>query len=104
MGKWRVLAIAAMLGFCVPALSMAAVTAEEAAQLDGPALTVLGAERAGNADGTIPAYTGVGIKPPPSWNPKTPGQRPDPYGDKPRFSITAQNAAQYADKLDDTIE
>ena len=37
--------------------SQAAVTAEEAKQL-GTSLTEFGAEQAGNADGSIPAYTG----------------------------------------------
>ena len=34
-----------------------AVTADEAKQL-GTALTAVGAEKSGNSDGTIPAYTG----------------------------------------------
>ena len=79
-------------------------TTEEAAQLGGPVLTEFGAERAANKEGTIPEYTGKGIKAPASWDPKNPGQRPDPYGEKPLFTITAQNAAQYADKLDGMIE
>jgi Protein of unknown function (DUF1329) len=84
--------------------AFAAVSAEEAKQLGGPELTAFGAERAGNKEGTIPEYTGKGAKVPPNWNSKNPGQRPDPYGEKPLFSITAQNAAQYADKLDGMIE
>ncbi len=86
-------------------LALAAVSPEEAKQLGGPVLTPLGAERAGNAAGTIPAYTGTGPKTPVGW--KADGsyqQRPDPYGDKPLFTITAENAAQYADKLDGMIE
>ena len=86
------------------ASTYAAVSTEEASQLDGTKLTWLGAEKAGNKEGTIPEYTGKGVKPPSSWDPKNPGQRPDPYGDKPLFTITAQNAAQYADKLDGLIE
>lgn len=87
----------------------AAVTADEAAQLGGPVLTVFGAEKGGNAEGTIPPYTGTGPKTPSGWTPvvgngDTHPQRPDPYGDKPLFSITAQNAAQYADKLDGMME
>jgi Protein of unknown function (DUF1329) len=85
-------------------IAHAAVSEEESKQLGGPALTLFGAEKAGNKEGTIPEYTGVGVKPPPSWDPKNPGQRPDPHNDKPLFSITAQNAAQYADKLDGMIE
>ena len=82
----------------------AAVSAEEAKQLGGSQLTIFGAEKAGNKDGTIPPYTGIGVKPPSTWDPKFPGQRPDPYNDKPLFSITATNAAQYADKLDGMLE
>ena len=96
--------IGAMMVCAYIATAFAAVSAEEAAQLGGPVLTKFGAERAGNAEGTIPEYTGLGVKAPPNWDPKNPGQRPDPYGEKPLFSITAQNAAQYADKLDGMIE
>ncbi|MDN7139832.1 DUF1329 domain-containing protein [Pseudomonas sp. JQ170] len=75
---------------------LAAVSPQEAAQLDGN-LTPLGAEKAGNADGSIPAWTG-GLKP---------GAAPldrdflgDPFAsDKPLFVITASNAEQYKDKL-----
>jgi Protein of unknown function (DUF1329) len=96
-----------LLSVVICAFSMfahAEVTAEEAKQLGGPVLTLLGAEKTGNKEGTIPEYTGIGVKPPPSWDPKNAGQRPDPYGDKPLFSITAANAAQYAGKLDGMIE
>lgn len=99
--KKRLLA-AACLG-SMSACALAAVSAEEAKQLGGPVLTEFGAEKAGNKEGTIPAYTGEGVKPPSSYNPKDGGQRPSPYSEKPLFSITAQNAAQYADKLDGMI-
>jgi hypothetical protein len=83
----------------------AAVSEEEAKQLGGPVLTAFGAEKAGNKEGTIPAYTGTGPKTPTGWVAKdTLQQRPDPYGDKPLFSISAENAAQYADKLDGMVE
>jgi Protein of unknown function (DUF1329) len=97
--------ITSMLAMAALAVPVAyAVSAEEAAQLGGSVLTVIGAERAGNKEGTIPEYTGKGVKPPPTWDSKNPGQRPDPYGEKPLFSITAANAAQYAGKLDGMIE
>jgi Protein of unknown function (DUF1329) len=84
--------------------ALAAVSAEEAKQL-GTTLTAIGAEKAGNKEGTIPAYTGEGVKPPANYDPKKPQDRPNPYAnEKPLFSITAQNAAQYADKLDGTME
>ncbi len=81
----------------------AAVSAEEAAQLGGDKLTCTGAERAGNADGSIPAYSGKWLGAPPGIDPKkTPGHDPDAYPDeKPLFTITAQNMAQYAERLSD---
>ncbi len=76
--------------------AMAKVSADEAARL-GKDLTPWGAERAGNTDGTIPAWTG-GVKPPADW--QAGGHRPDPYAaDKVEFTITAANYQQYADKL-----
>ena len=77
-----------------------AVTAEEAKAL-GNTLTQFGAEAAGNKDGMIPAYGGEGLKAPGGWNSKDPGQRPDPFNDKPLFSITAQNVGQYSERLSD---
>lgn len=64
----------------------------------GNSLTPVGAERAGNADGTIPAWTGGDVTPVPGW--KTGDPRIDPYaGDAKLFSIDASNVDQYADKL-----
>lgn len=69
--------------------SFAAVTAEEAKQL-GQTLTAWGAEKSGNKDGTIPEYTGETIKVPADFDPKKPGNRPEPWSEKPVYSITAQ--------------
>jgi hypothetical protein len=64
----------------------------------GADLTPIGAERAGNADGTIPAWEGGLTGPPPGWTPQQ-GYL-DPFADdKPLFTITAANAAQHAAKL-----
>lgn len=78
--------------------TLAKITAEQAAELGGERLTPVGAERAGNADGTIPPWTG-GIKTFPEGY--QPGERlVDPFADdEPLFTITAQNVEQYADKL-----
>ena len=84
--------------------SLAAVSAEDAKKLGGSELTAFGSEKPGNKEGTIPAYSGKAPNAPASFDPAAPGQRPDPYGDKPLYTITAQNAAQYADKLDGLIE
>ncbi len=74
-------------------------TQENIARL-GQDLTPMGSVRAGNADGTIPEWTG-GITPdlwPAGFQP---GDRhPDPYAaDQPRFVITAENYQQFADQL-----
>ena len=63
-----------------------------------PGLTPVGAEKAANADGTIPAWDGGITKPPAGY---TPGRHyVDPFAaDKPLFTITQQNAEQYGAKL-----
>jgi hypothetical protein len=83
---------------CQSTLGHAAATPEELKEL-GNSLTPVGAIKAGNKDGTIPAFEGrVAI--PAGYNPKEPGVRPDPYAnEKPLYSITAANMAQYQDKL-----
>lgn len=77
----------------------AAVSADQAARLESE-LTPLGAEKAGNKEGSIPAWTGGYTTPIPGDKPG--GRRGDPFKDeKPLFSITAGNADQYVDKLTD---
>lgn len=86
----------ALLSSCAGA--HAAVTPEEARKL-GATLTLVGAEKAGNKDGSIPEYTG-GLTTPPAGFVKERGVRPDPFADeKPLFAVDAKNMAQYADKL-----
>ena len=76
---------------------MAAVSEQEAAQL-GASLTPLGAEMAGNADGSIPAWTG-GL-PSNAGAVDGKGFLADPFAaEQPLFTITAANAEQYRDKL-----
>lgn len=78
--------------------AQAAVSPEEAARL-GKDLTLFGAEKAGNKDGTIPEYTG-GLTTPPADYVAGSGKYVDPFkNEKPLFSITSKNMAQYADKL-----
>ena len=64
----------------------------------GTTLTPVGAEKAGNKDGTIPEWTGGMTTAPSGWKP---GQkRVDPYAaDKPLFTIDASNLDRYRDKL-----
>lgn len=95
---------------CIAAAGLAAMLAmqgawgklppEEMAKLgvEGTPLTPMGAIRAGNADGTIPAWTG-GIESPPANFVKG-GAWVDPYADdKPLFTITAQNYEQHVERL-----
>lgn len=75
----------------------AAVSETEAARL-GKDLTPLGATKAGNKAGTIPAWTG-GITAPPAGYQKG-AHHPDPFAaDKVLFTITAANADTYKDNL-----
>jgi hypothetical protein len=85
---------ALLLAAAFPA-AQAAVTAEEAKAL-GTTLTPIGAEKAGNKEGTIPAYTGGLTTAPAGFKPGD-GIRPNPFsGEKPRFSVDAKNMAQHA--------
>ncbi len=94
------LLLAALLASAVSA--QAAVSADEAAKLKST-LTPVGAEKAGNKAGTIPAWDGGLAKAPPDY--KNGDARPDPYADeKPVLSINAKNMAQYADKLTDGVQ
>ncbi|MDD0838877.1 DUF1329 domain-containing protein [Curvibacter sp. HBC61] len=89
------LTAAAAVSGMVPAV--AAVSADEAAKLKSE-LTPFGAQKAGNADGTIPAWTGGYTQP--IAGDKAGGRRGDPFKDeKPLFSINAKNAEQHAAKL-----
>lgn len=91
---WRV-AVLALLPFS----AIAAVTPEEAAQLDGVRLTPWGAEVAGNQEGTIPPYTGGLRTPPPDFVPGS-GIYVDPFKDeKPLFTITSENMSEHEDRL-----
>jgi hypothetical protein len=97
MRGWR-FALALMLStaLLLPS-SRAAVSPQEAEQLKST-LTPTGAERAGNKDGSIPAWTGGVTTPAPGYKPGE--ARPDPFKDeRPLFSITAANYKDYADKL-----
>jgi len=100
--KQATAAIAIVLLAIASQFPSAAVTPEEAAKLNSE-LTPLGAEKAGNKDGTIPAWDGGYTKVEPGYQS---GQlRPDPFAsEKPLFQVTAKNMAQYADQLSDGIK
>ncbi|MDO8544140.1 MAG: DUF1329 domain-containing protein [Opitutaceae bacterium] len=75
----------------------AAVSEADAGKL-GRELTPLGAQAAGNADGSIPAWSGGITTPPAGYKPGM--HHPDPFSaDQPAATITAANAAQYEGRL-----
>src|SRR5512140_2989819 len=75
----------------------AELSAADVAKL-GTTLTPMGAEKSGNAAGTIPAWDGGITQPPAGYQPG--GHYPDPFaGDKPLFTITGQNLDQYKANL-----
>ena len=75
----------------------AEISADEVARL-GRDLTPLGGERAGNAEGTIPEWTGGITEPPADY--EVGQHHPDPYAaDRPLFVIDAANLDRHRDKL-----
>lgn len=97
--KIRQIALSAALFVPLSLPALATPSAADIAQLGGGKLTHTGAEKAGSADGSIPAWT-------PGWKgpdmPQNGGIYPDPFaGEKPLYTVTAANMAQYADKLSD---
>ncbi len=90
MNKTKLSVLAAALG----CLALQPLSASEL----GKELTPFGAQAAGNAAGTIPAWTGGISSPPAGFKPG--GHYPDPFADdKPIMTIDASNAEQYKDKL-----
>lgn len=76
----------------------AAATPNEAKRL-GSTLTLIGAEKSGNADKSIPEYTG-GMTTFPAGFQKDPNAHPNAFsGEKPLFSITSKNLTQHEGKL-----
>jgi len=74
------------------------VCAQQAPSLGGPVFTPVGAERKGNAAGTIPAWTG-GLRLPVVGYEKGKHLQ-DPYPDDPvLFTVDAANMARYAEQL-----
>jgi hypothetical protein len=97
--KFRTSILGGLIAVAFAGVANAAVTADEAAKLK-TTLTPMGAERAGNKDGSIPEWNGGYTKAPAGY--KSGDPRPDFFaGEKPLYSISAKNAAQYADKLTD---
>ncbi|WDE07647.1 DUF1329 domain-containing protein [Thalassomonas viridans] len=96
MKNISLLSLAVSLAFTSGA-ALAKITPEQAAKLNKE-LTVFGAERGANADGSIPAWDG-GIKSAPAGF-KPGDHHPDPFpGDKVLYTVTAQNLDQYRNLL-----
>ncbi len=88
--------LAAALAF-TPSSAFAGPKPDEVGRLSED-LTPMGSERAGNAAGTIPAWTGGITQPPANYSPGD--HHPDPFAsDEPLFRIDASNYQQYADML-----
>jgi len=89
------LSLSALVLAMASGTALGKVSSQEAAKL-GKSLTAIGAVKAANADGSIPAYTG-GL---------AADENSDPMANRfanetPLFTITAENMDQYADKLTD---
>ncbi|MEH6638156.1 MAG: DUF1329 domain-containing protein [Porticoccaceae bacterium] len=79
--------------------ALAEMTDAELAEIgiENTKYTPVGALRAGNAEGTIPAWSSTPIPVPAG---RVEGTWPDPFADeKPLFTITADNYTQHQDKL-----
>jgi len=98
ISKFFLAAGAAALAVVFSGASLARVDAAKADTLK-TTLTPTGAEKAGNKDGSIPAWDG-GLKTPPAGFGGAGKRYVDPFpGDKPKFTITKDNIAQYKEKL-----
>ena len=92
-----ILGCTVMLTAGMAAMVSAELSPEEIAKL-GNELTPLGGIKAGNAEGTIPAWDGGLSSPPAGW--ESGMHYIDPYADdEVLFTITAENMDKYADKL-----
>ena len=88
------------LGLALAGPAVAKVTPAEADKLKGE-LTPVGAERAGNKDGSIPKWEG-GLTKAPGCFKGAGSWYCDPYeADKPKFTISKANVDQYKSKLTD---
>lgn len=102
---YQPLVMACALTLGLYANSWAGVSVEEAASL-GADLTPLGAEKAGNADGSIPVWKGCpDFDNMPLDKISSGDRRWDPYADEqPLYSVTADNMAQYESLLTDGVK
>jgi hypothetical protein len=93
-----------LAGTSMAALKLGRANAQTAGDpaLLATTLTPLGGERVGNADGSIPSWTGGYTTVPSGWDASK--AMPDPFaGEQALFVIDASNVAQHADKLADGV-
>ncbi len=89
--------VASLAAVALPKFSSAQTSSYGPADLKGNVLTPFGSIRAGNADGSIPAWTGENMPLPAGYQD---GETPQYFTDeKPLYSITGANYSQYKDKL-----
>ncbi len=102
---WKSLLSAGALcaGFALGTSAALAEVPDPVAARLGQDLTPMGSEKAGNADGSIPAWTGGLTTPPAGLGYEVGMHHLNPFGDeKELFRITRENMDQYADKLTGT--
>lgn len=95
--KIKIFTASVLAAALLPVGAYAAVSKGDADKL-GKSLTPIGAEKAGNSAGTIPAWNGGITKIPSGFVPG--GHYPDPYsGDKVKFTIDSSNLETYRSNL-----
>lgn len=89
----------------MPLVVSAAVSQQEAKKL-GSELTPMGAQKAGNADGSIPMWTGSMNGVPAGLSYMGSGDNyPDPYAsERPLYTITSKNMSGYSNYLTDGLK
>lgn len=103
--NFGLLAGTSMVALTAPKLKAFAQSApSDFAKLSKTTLTPMGGERAGNAAGTIPAWTGGFTTIPAGWDPQT-EQAPDFFASDPLlYTVNASNMTQYAHLLTDGVQ
>lgn len=100
MGLGRTVAAGAALAFTLAGVAAQAKVPADVVERLGADLTPTGAERAGNADGTIPAWTGGLAAVPPGIDYRPGENYPNPFKKDPvLFTIDRSNVSRYADRL-----
>lgn len=95
----KLILTASVLALSLSAVSVSAKVSPEEAEKLGTTLTPLGAEKAGNAAGTIPEWTG-GLTSTNTKKSADSGRPESPFtDDKPMFVITKDNLDEYKDNL-----